>query len=842
MVLWTPQVEDKTRTTLEGSRPSIIPVRSPVQRERERQQTNILDSAVQTVGKHILYENRRRKALRDRQAVASSVLAYRQGIGYTLQKEMGKFYRSDGSFVSPQNDYRGDLGWGISLSRDDFYRDGKRRPHLEIFRDKSAEFIQMRKGNAPSQEALTLMELGLKEQELRQTIVTNDVQNKWTINSVSVAANDIVRSFKEQLSLSKGYDPTNFALHLKAINDVISPAGEFADPGALQQTFRLAVTDMVAAGVAEAGNAKDNTFALEVLGHSPLRNSAVLKQAMAGLSGADRAYFQRVVGQFTDGRKLFKYGQPAPENVRLKLDWALAQVDPAQLDKIHNRALRSFNSQTNIARQNVSARIKGILNSVVSPSVNESGFREELKNSIAQGMRDVSRIYPKDLYPLQHAKNSAALLVGSELLNIRNTFNQTPSHLMPAMTRQLSHQVRTMMTQKLGQNEALTASESMLAADQAIQAMAKKVVTRRQGDPFGSLIMENKALGGLEQRLQKPYSSHARKAEDQDALKRMVELDAVRKGVAVSFMTGFDKSVIQNFLLRGHYDQGFKEMARLRNKYGDAIYFDYIAPEIASMQGLDADVGAGTSLGLFRNPGVASYFTNAKSNYGVNVGLLKKQNPDMLKNLEGLILERFDEWETIQNTVEGRLGRNATSEKVLGDIGKMIREMSVSKAITGNYPRYFFKREENEAMEASLKLFLTGMGGGVQNRVIEFEGVSMLAPPALSEFNDLEISNLEDAVRNENFLMERVFPRIQPNAYYSNLSQQSGTSIFELYMRDFLNEDLVHWAFTEEGIRPMYTIPELGISGAFVDSTNQTPLTILYNELPAIVVTDRFLN
>lgn len=827
MAIWNKESQSQLTRAAAGG--GTVPKAPPRRFQRSAITENIVSRASGVVAQYVTQSVARQKSLEDAQAVSSGMLSYRQAIGYDLPKEMSKFYRTNGTFIAPEKGYRRDFGWGVSLAYEDFFEKegGKRRSMMQIFKDKSANFIKGRKGQAPSREAHSRLEMGLRELELKQMLLTDGLQENWHIKSVSNAANAVVRSYKEQISTQRGFDPSTFSLHLKSMADILGPAAQYADAGALQNTFRLGVTDLISAGVAEAGNSKDNNFSLAVLGHSPLRQSNVVQQSIAGLSQADQKFFHRVVAQHSQGRKLYQYGSPIPQEVNQHLDWALSQVSSENLDKIQRRAIRSFESQTEIARGNIRARIKGLFEAVGSPDIQETGFREQVKKSIQRGLVDVNNIYPASLYPQENAQYSAAFLAGHEMVEMRDTFNTTPTSLLPAMATQSAMAVGARIREQLGPENLFISQNAVTTASKALQNLATTIRKRRESDPLMALSAENKSIKGLLARLDKPYSSTARLAEDQDALKRMVERDALKKGVGVSFLTGLEKDTITSFLARGQRYQALQTMEALRTKYGDGIYFDYLAPEIAT---LPKALGGGQALGLFRNAGIASYFVQAKESYRDNIKVLKGQDKGDAATIESTSLQDYDDWEIVTETIEGRLGVNQNSDAAIHDLGLMVREFAAHRYVNG-------MDDPEDALENSLEFLKKGLGGSE----ISFEGRDFLAPPAMDVLSNLQVARLEDVVRNPNFLRERVFNRLTPNSHYLNTSQETGNSLQQLYERDFEDDVMVNWAFTEEGIRPMFLVPDIGVRGPFEDAqTPGKPFTILYTDLAPIISEPRY--
>ena len=807
----------------------------------------------QVTTRYLHMQEARRKGLENRQAVSSAVLG-QQDFHYSFSKELSKVYRSDGVFAPPAKDYKFDLGWGIQLVRDDFYREGRKVQPTEIFRRKSAEYLNRRKAKAPTLTAANEMEMRLRQQEMRQRLAIDEGQNAWALKSVGNATNQVVRSFKEQISRIKGHSPAVFAEHLRAMGDVIAPAMDYADQGAVMNTMRMGITDLISAGVVESSTNRDNDFALRVLGNSHIRNAATVRNAMAGLSPADRAWYGKMINLYARGRKTFPKGAAIPADYDQQLDWALGQVAPMDLEKIHMKAVQGFKAQTDVVRTGLKARLRGVLLSATQDNFSDSGFREQVKQSVVQGMRETNRLFPKAYYPVENSELSAGFLAASELMDMRKAFDNAPTFLLPQIASQMQQVVAGKIQNKLGPQNYPLAFQVNQMVNKGLQAKVSQIVKRRDSDPLGAILSENKSLARQYSRLNSPktqYRDAAERARDQDFFRVGLMRDGIAKGIVPDFLSMTDKATISNLGSLGAYNEVFQAMHSLRQRYGDVAYFDNILPTLAKLEGVGAYA---RPLAFLRNPSAATYFLKARDQVK-QWGNETKNNSDVKDFLSKRVSE-YDPhtWETLRSTVEGRLGRNADSTAVMLDIEKMVQDAVIVKLMQHELDDFYKNNilwfdEDKELSEnyglwgrkvgvvpEVLNYFISGMSGQLRADIIDFDGRSMIRPAKLT-LSQPYLEVLESNLRNDQFLMEKVTPFIQVNRHYMETANRLGMTPANLFLRDFKDDENVSWEFSEEGLRPMKRIEELGgIDSVMIDNRSGLPFTFLYSDLPELSV------
>ena len=833
-VAFTPQLLQNSAQRLRqgGTSPSG---RTRVAGDDEARLGQLVSQMGGVVARHLVHQEQRRQQLENRQSIASAALG-QQDFHYTFTKELAKVYRSDGTFAPPSKDYRHDLGWGLSLTYEDYYREGKRRSPVEIFKDKSAEYINKRKASAPTMTALTGMEIRMREQELRQQMSLDASQSSWTLASTGNAANQVVRSYKEQTARVKGHSPLIFSEHLKALDDVIAPAQEFADPGQVHQVFRNAVTDLVSAGVVEASTNQDNDFALRVLGHSSLRNSPRIRNALAGLPADERSFYGNLITRYAQGRKIYKMGSQTPGQPEQQLDWAIDQVDAAQLDKIQAKALEGLQAQTTVARQGLEGRAKGLAVAITQGGLTSTGLQNQISQSVVKGLQDVQRLYPKQFFPARNSALSAQFLAAGEILNNRKIFEQAPASMYPAIINQTTAQIARNVHQKMGADVG-TAMQVERLVRQGLEARGAFIKKMREDTPLEALLSEDKSLARQYQRLNSPrtiYRDSAERVREQNFFKHRLLQAGVAKGVVPSFLSTTDRTTIENLGRLGAMDELFQTFQGLRNTYGDAAYFDYIAPEITKMK----NVGLGSYLrpvALFKNASVGTYFLRARERAKgeLTEEAKKVANADVVANSP-------ERWAIVKNTIEQRLGRNAHSVAVLGDIQRMVRDVAVLRRLEGDTTNVgdninWFMEDGPGLIGAGLDLVIHGLSGTLDPDIVEFDGEERIRPSKLT-LSQPYLDELDDVVRDPQFLMNRVFPNLHTNAHYLNTARELGITPEQLHLRDFTDTSIVSWEFTEEGLMPMGEIPELGVSGSFIDKHKNMPFFLPYEELPSISV------
>ena len=806
---------------------------SPPPRDDNTFLSNTLQDLGSAAGKFFIAKNRKAQVMRDSQYVASSVLSL-QEYDFELKKELARIYRSDGTISELTPDYTGALPFGHQVTREDIFDPTTKKinPYVDIYSKKMADFVQGQKDKAPSQEALARATPKMGLAELQGKMVAHNYMEKWSLMSVANASNSVIRSFRERISKEKGFNQNTFSEHIVALSEVLSGAQGSADPGALQLTFRRAITDLVAAGVTEAGKDKDNDFALRVVAQSPLRNTEEVKKAILGLNDDDKKRFQLWRSRYISGRKTYSINSALPDKVEDHLDWALGQVTDKDIATIQARSIKSFQGQTAIAQHNLEARLQGLLMAASSPMAKGFGERESLNKSIMQGLQETDKIYPMNFFPRKNAQMKASLLASSEILKSRNVFSTVNSVMLknPAYINSHVNVISSRIASQLGDGGKYMAMDVVNASRKTLSTLANLTLNQRKVDPFGSVIGSDDSLGLLATKvLTHPYKNQAEKSSDQDALWKRAYSKSIQLGVAPSFLTQMDRQQLVGFNSTGDKRGFYKSLTALRDSYGDKIYFDHIAPEIAALDGVSGPI----SLGAFiRENGVLSQLVVSSERKNKNLETLNKTADGKTFLADETTVFEQDGWKTIAQSIEGRLGKNVTSQRVLNSARDAIENLATDMYVRGvaSAPFFSLQSHKENAMERATEMVLRGLNYKGQASIVKLDGKAILPPPQYN-YGQPDTDLLEEVLRNRNFLAEVVMPQIEPNDSYKSRAQIENTPVGELYINDLQDKDTVWWDFSESGLRPMKYNEVFDASQYLLKKGTNSPILIPYQDL-----------
>ena len=297
-----------------------------------------LETAAKSFLKYAVVSNARERRYKQEAYVSASVLAQKR-FEFDLGQKLRRFYSTDGQNFLPPPDFRQDLGFGVSLDYSDFQpKDGKRRTYTEIVDHMHSKFIDARKTKAPDAKAEVAADLKMRVGKLQANVSAQRYQDARQAHIFANNLNTVIRSYKEALSVEKGFDPTTFSTHLDALVQNTKGVEGLVETGRATDTFRMAVGDLLSVGVTEANYNRDNSIALRYLANTPLRDTRVLKEVIGGLSWKDKVYLNKMRGAIKSQTK-FKPYDKIPQDKAQYFEWAMAQVPDKTHADIQERAL-----------------------------------------------------------------------------------------------------------------------------------------------------------------------------------------------------------------------------------------------------------------------------------------------------------------------------------------------------------------------------------------------------------------------------------------------------------------------------------------------------------------------
>ena len=783
-------------------------------------------------------ERRRDAALRDNTFISASNVAQAR-FDWQLKKELSKFYTSDGRDVAPPSDYKMDLGFGVSLTSGDFLdneESGQRRSYTDLVRHMQDKFIDTRIQSAPSDRAEGAAKVRLSQGKLASEMGALKYSQGRREMVLANNINATVGAYKETLQGTRGFDPNTFGLHLNAILESSEGDGVI-DAGRARLAALAGIRDLVRVGVTEAHTDRDNGFALSVLAASPLRNTKMVDQAIAGVPASDRSYLKKLVYFTAKRKRIYKRGDALPgANTREYLPWAMAQLEPVERAKIQERAIKALTAQTQVARGELDQRVNGILSSLSGPSLKEPGFREMLRKSSQKAMQDIGRLYPKTFYPNQHARMSARVLAAMELSEMRDSVDGVHSTALSSLMRDntLGKSINSTVRSRLGDSSSLLAQDIINQAAKVSRTFLSTELAARTEDPYGSLLRASKDVRELEKKLSNhSYATLAEKASDQATLRTRVLQRSNELGVRPSFLSGTDALALKNFATLGNATvlNGF--VKQLKDKYGFVSFQNYIVPELAKDDVVGPEV---LGVSMVQNPNIQGRVMSAMQNAKANKQTVKDMGFE--DDLEKQLLDVYDrgffenlwDWmggetwsmKRVDNAISDRYGDGLPGQIARSSARQTLRKYTMDILATGRADT------AEKAVDMALRDYEEGLGTRVK-----FDGKETLAPEMLT-LNEPRLERLEDVIRDERFLEEVVFPDIAPNAFITERAIRDGVNPDALLKRYFLDDSIIKWWFGAEGLEP-----RIGDAGGIywdgVPRKDGQRFVIPYHELPDLI-------
>ena len=798
-----------------------------------------LQTAVRAFGQYVRADNRRRVAWDNQRFLTSSSLAQTR-LNYELGRELGRYYPMDGREQLPEENYKKDLGFGVSLMSSDFLdENGKRKAYPDIVDTINDRFFTSRSSSAPTATSLARFELKFREGRLRAGMLARDYDAKRQVGKMAIGMNTAVRTFRENVAMVRGFDPAVFAESVDALTELRNGSGDYVDPVAANVAYFMAINDLLAAGITEAHTDRDNSFALQVLASTPLRDTESLKRATAGLSEKDQKY----LASLPRFQNEYKIGDKAPEDIEDYIPWAIRQLDDQSVAALQARSLMAFDAQTGLSRAEIKNRMKGIMEAATIGSglSRDAGVREGVKNSISEMMKVADRVYPEDLYPLENQQYQAAGLVALELLESRDFLDETPTHLLDSNLRGSVSRVVSKIQEKFPKNQTVLLPLVNIATKEMAKAVEMEKEVRRT-NPYHVLQRVDKSIRVMEGRLDKmDYKTPQEKYLLQTQLRGLVKKKSADLQMAPSFMSETDVGLIQNMDKLGDVAGLHVALKQVREKYGEETYFDYIAPQIGAMEGLSS---IGQFSALLRNPQLGEMLSQSLLDYKKNletartlypsdsadraVGTQKYWN-ELLEGERGVsgwfgspILDNFDYLQGYVADVTNQSGEGRA--KYAGATVEAARAMAVYYLASGA------DTDGARAMERATKTLVDGIG-----RPVEFSGRRTLAPPQYT-FNEIQNEAMSSLLRNVGFLRTEILPHVFITPKIQNFADQTGQTPPDALLSSFISESKTDWHFSENGIYPVIP-PSATLEGAIpILDTKGQPLVVPYDTLRTYLV------
>ena len=714
---------------------------------------------------------------------------------HTLRKELSHYYRSDGiDVVPPSEDFRADLGFGITLTRKDFYdTSGVRHPYTKIVENLSNRFMEARKKDAPHVGVLERLDGLLVRGHLKTRVNARIYQDSRQGMVLTHKLNGAILSYKEAIANERGFNPELFGTHILSMGGIAKQATELLDPGKVYEAYRAAITDLISVGVLEAYTDKDNESAIKVLAGGELANTETVRKAVLGLSPEDKAFlnYNRSLARRTV--KDFKLGDRLPNNIAEAHDWAFAQLNPKQRAKLQGDAIKAFEAQTRTAKGELEAQLEGLKTAAFSPSVKDSGFRQSIKKAATKALADAVRLYPKKLFPAKRAQATAKVLMAAEAVESRESFDDVHTKYLMQAAAEQSANLAAKVQMVAGEDAQIAALPLLDMAHKELIRAATVEANTRQRDPYGSLIRGSKGLRELDKKLSTyDYSGNfGEKYKDQNVLKRVVMERGVKLGVAPSFLTTTDKATLRALATRGNSSLLFSSVAGIRDRYGDNIFFENVVPELVRDKTLVGKIGG---VYLLNNQAMAEKVIQAIVN--------EKENSKYIKE-NGLDLDETPPLdEEMNNYIDGRFPGygSAIKTSLRSSISALQKQYLADGYETGGGLFGWFGGDSNPAKHATQSI-KDAIGSP-----ISFRGNKTLLPPGNS-LTPVQLEVLDGLLSQDDFLREEVYPYITPSEEILNKAKHSGLSVEETMERMFKEKDIIDWAFSLEGVRPVLVNP-----------------------------------
>ena len=790
-----------------------------------------------SLGRFWSYQSARRDRFEASQFTAATGILSKD-FDYTLRKELSKFYRSDGTVSFPSENYSSEIVPGFNLTREDFVKKGKRLSYTDIYQGAFEKFRIHRLAGAPNTLANQSASPVLDRVALQGRIHAHKWEGIWSMASIANAGNSVIRAFKDRLSKTQGFSESDFQYFVTGLGDVYSSGSEYVDQGRLSASYRVALGDLLKAGVTEAGTMQDNEMALRVLANTPQYSTGRTRKATAGLQPKDLAYLEARKKGFSNVLK-YSQGERPPTQADRLLPWAISQMSEVQREDLTDRALKAFEAQTKIARSILTGRVQGLQSGLNSSAVKDKGFREEFRQSVIKGLQDTDKLYPQDLFPMENLNRKASLFAAGEALDFRDFMSNVPMYAWENQIPQTMEAARQKLEANLGEQNKAMVFAILPQLEKNIRNMATTEVKLRQAAPFEAVLRARKDVNSLNSKLTLgDYKTAAHKGADQKALQTLVRQQSLRMGMPPSFLSVADRAALESMGRLGDSHAIFAHMQVLNDRYGWDTFYDHIVPEVSAMKGIPDD---GKFAYFLREPNIAQLFISANKGVGENLKLLDSDvKKKVATGLGDSIGEHrfwvsvfggdYNRWNVIDDYITQRVGNNATSRGITTAMRSSVQNMAISRMVQGT------SSDVTEAIDSSIETLLRGLAGSAHNvGGIEWEGKKILPPPQYNLSEDMT-ERLQGALRNRQFIEQRIVPQVLVNQKYQVAANAMGIPVSELLVQTFQDPEISPWLFMEEGIVLGQQYPDLNITGPVVDRTTGVGVTIAYNDLPSVAV------
>ena len=720
-----------------------------------------------------------------------------------------------------------------------FDENGKQKAYPDVVEAVNNRFFTERSKTAPTSDALSGFELRFREGRLRAGMNAREYDAKRQTGKMAIGMNSVVRSFRENVSLVRGFDPATFAESVDALEELRDGGEGFVNPASAHLAYQMSLNDLLAAGVTEAHTDKDNNFALNVLASTPLRDTESVKRAISGLPEKDQKY----VGSIPKFPNPYKFGDKKPDDINLYIPWAIRQLDDQKVGALQARSLKAFEAQTAISRAELDARLKGIMQSatVGSGLSRDAGLREAIKNSISEMMRTADRVYPEALYGKENRMFQASGLVALELLQARDFLDETPTQYLDANLQAAVGRVVEKIQQKFPKNQTDVLPIIQVARGEMQKSLlAEKKM--REVNPYYVLQRTNKSIRTIENRLEQgDYVTPQEKMLLQTTLRDQVKLQSAKLQVNPSFLSMSDVGLIQNMDNLGDVTGLQAALRQVRDKYGDETYWDYIVPQIGAMEGMS---GVAKISSFIRNPQVGDILSQALANEKSNLEAVKTLFPDRDVGKDEFWGEVIQDdrnrffwnrwiWGTpIADNLDHIAGHfvditNAPGEDRLFAMGEVYK---AGKALALHYLASGLETEEDAAFAKATKLIRSGIGNPV-----EMGGRKTLSPPQYS-LNEIQNERLGIVLRQEDFIRKELLPNIGITPNIQNYANQVGVPVDDVLTGLLSSEDRTEWHFVEAGIHPVIPASITLSEPVPILRPDRKPLILPYENLPTFLV------
>ena len=812
------------------------PSEDPVARELSR----VVPQYARQIGGLLLAEKEREQAFEDTSFVSATQVAQNR-FDFNLKRELGRFYTSDGRDGGVPEDYRADLGFGVTLEAKDFIETGQgggpgvRRKYVDMVHSMHDRFMEVRGLSAPSEKAQIRSKIRMEAGQLNADMKAHAYSQARRGMRLANALNTVVRAYKETIADKKGFSVEDFGSHFESARNLAMGAG--IDQGKARLAFLGAVGDMVKVGVTEAHTDKDNQLALAVLAATPARGTEMVQKAVLGLEEKDKAYLSSKIrmARESGGFKKYRTGSNAPGDANEYLPWFLSQLDIRAVDEMKQRSLKAMVSQTQVARNGLDMRLQGLTSALTSSQVKNPGFREMVRNSLANAASEINELYPRKFFPEVNARKTANALVVGEVLEMRRGLDGKHSNELlrmardGSMERELFQKITSRLSGEGGKILSLPVSQE---AAKVVSNFISSELKLRQEDPYGSIIRTTKDVRELDRKLKESnYVEFSEKARDQAVLRRRVLQRAGELGVRPSFLSGVEATSLSNMAALGNTVLLGDSIRGLRQKYGDISFFDYIVPELSRDKKIGEQV---LKYSMIPNAQVSDLVLQAATDSQANAVTIKDLGFD--EEFKDAFTKKMAEgtgwldwmWEDrpmerINNAITDRFGDGAMGTAARTSLIQGVKDLAIALIARG-------ERDVGAAIDRAVMMVEQGLGERV-----ELEGRETLAFPG-NMLNQPRLERLAEVLRNPRFLDKEILPHIGTNPYIEEMAKMEKVSSDELKRRYFTDEDIVSWGFGAEGLYPRvenYLMPDL--SSGVPRKDGGAAFVIPYGELPSLL-------